>query len=296
MKKLSFRTLGCLCILLLVAGCSVQSEAPPESGPVYRLQEAFVDAGGVLIYTRTLGSGKPLVVLHGGPGASHDYFLPYLLPLARTHRLIFIDERGSRALGEAGGSGRLHGRGDGGGRGSRPDRLRSRPDRSPGPLLRRRPGAGLRAEVPAEPGAPRPVQHVPQHGEDERGVPADEGEDGAGAAGPDREDGGGGSLRPGEGVRAEPLLRGLHGRGLGRGVFSLPVPEPPRSQLRPDVRGDVVGPLPCDVGLERRVRHRREPLLGGIRGTPLRDSGSRRSSPSGTTTSATRRCRGRCRP
>jgi proline iminopeptidase len=35
------------------------------------------------------------VILHGGPGASHDYFLPYLLPLARKNRLIFIDERGS---------------------------------------------------------------------------------------------------------------------------------------------------------------------------------------------------------
>jgi len=35
------------------------------------------------------------VVVHGGPGASHDYFLPWLLPMARTHRLIFIDERGS---------------------------------------------------------------------------------------------------------------------------------------------------------------------------------------------------------
>jgi proline iminopeptidase len=35
------------------------------------------------------------MLLHGGPGASHDYFLPYLIPLARHHRLIFIDERGS---------------------------------------------------------------------------------------------------------------------------------------------------------------------------------------------------------
>jgi len=34
----------------------------------------------------------------GGPrrsGADHTYYLPWLLPLARTHRLIFIDERGS---------------------------------------------------------------------------------------------------------------------------------------------------------------------------------------------------------
>jgi len=54
-----------------------------------------VDAHGVLIYYVAFGSGPPLVVVHGGPGADHTYFLPYLLPLARTHRLIFIDERGS---------------------------------------------------------------------------------------------------------------------------------------------------------------------------------------------------------
>jgi proline iminopeptidase len=62
---------------------------------VYPQQDGFVDAHGVLIYYETFGNGSPLVVVHGGPGADHTYFLPYLLPLARTHRLIFIDERGS---------------------------------------------------------------------------------------------------------------------------------------------------------------------------------------------------------
>jgi len=42
-----------------------------------------------------VGHGAPLMIVHGGPGASHDYLLPYLLPLMRTSRLIFIDERGS---------------------------------------------------------------------------------------------------------------------------------------------------------------------------------------------------------
>jgi proline iminopeptidase len=48
-----------------------------------------------MIYAETVGRGPPLMILHGGPGASHDYFLPYLLPLARHHQLVFIDERGS---------------------------------------------------------------------------------------------------------------------------------------------------------------------------------------------------------
>src|SRR5436305_12925952 len=62
---------------------------------VYPMQEGFVDAHGVLIYYVTLGKGDPLVIVHGGPGASHDYFRPWLLPLARHNRVVFIDERGS---------------------------------------------------------------------------------------------------------------------------------------------------------------------------------------------------------
>jgi proline iminopeptidase len=62
---------------------------------VYPMQEGFVDAGGVLIYYKIIGRGTPLMIVHGGPGASHDYFLPYLLPLARTNKVVFIDERGS---------------------------------------------------------------------------------------------------------------------------------------------------------------------------------------------------------
>ena len=62
---------------------------------VYPVQEGFVDANGVMLYYKIIGRGAPLMIVHGGPGASHEYFLPYLLPLARTNRLIFIDERGS---------------------------------------------------------------------------------------------------------------------------------------------------------------------------------------------------------
>jgi proline iminopeptidase len=66
-----------------------------QTDHVYPVQDGFVDANGVMIYYTMMGRGEPLLILHGGPGASHDYFLPYLLPLARHHKVIFIDERGS---------------------------------------------------------------------------------------------------------------------------------------------------------------------------------------------------------
>jgi proline iminopeptidase len=76
--------------------CALAASAAAQSAPtVYPQQDGFVDANGVLIYYVEFGKGQPLVILHGGPGADHTYFLPWLLPLARTHRLIFIDERGS---------------------------------------------------------------------------------------------------------------------------------------------------------------------------------------------------------
>jgi len=72
--------------------CFAQASAPSN---LYPVQEGFVDSHGALIYYEAMGRGAPLVIVHGGPGASHDYFLPYLLPLMRSHKLVFIDERGS---------------------------------------------------------------------------------------------------------------------------------------------------------------------------------------------------------
>ena len=60
-----------------------------------RDEEGFVDGSGARIYYKTLGSGVPLLVLHGGPGSDHSDFLPALQPLARRARLVLIDERGS---------------------------------------------------------------------------------------------------------------------------------------------------------------------------------------------------------
>jgi len=93
------KTCRLLLVLLLVLVCPLvavqKQKAAPASASVYAQQEGFVDANGVMLYYLILGRGEPLVVMHGGPGASHEYFLPYLLPLARHNRVVFIDERGS---------------------------------------------------------------------------------------------------------------------------------------------------------------------------------------------------------
>jgi proline iminopeptidase len=58
-------------------------------------RDGYVDTSGAIVYYTTLGMGPPVVLLHGGPGTTHEYFLPYLLPLARHRQLVLIDERGS---------------------------------------------------------------------------------------------------------------------------------------------------------------------------------------------------------
>jgi proline iminopeptidase len=74
---------------------AITTDVTNQVNPVYPIEEGYVAANGLMIYYMSIGRGTPLLVLHGGPGESHDYFLPYLLPLARENRLIFIDERGS---------------------------------------------------------------------------------------------------------------------------------------------------------------------------------------------------------
>lgn len=77
------------------SGMQTATASTELAANVHPMREGFVDANGVLIYFKAIGRGTPLVILHGGPGGTHDCFLPYLLPLARRNRLIFIDERGS---------------------------------------------------------------------------------------------------------------------------------------------------------------------------------------------------------
>ena len=67
--------------------------APPIPAPP---REGLTRATDVPLYWCEYGDGPapPLVVLHGGPGAHHEYLLPQMLRLATARRVLFYDQRG----------------------------------------------------------------------------------------------------------------------------------------------------------------------------------------------------------
>ncbi len=58
------------------------------------MKEGYVVVPRARLFYRTMGRGTPVLFLHGGPGLPHGYLLPWMEPLARSHRLIFFDQRG----------------------------------------------------------------------------------------------------------------------------------------------------------------------------------------------------------
>jgi len=46
------------------------------------------------LYSREIGQGQPLLLLHGGPDFDHTYFLPDMDRLSDTFRLIYYDQKG----------------------------------------------------------------------------------------------------------------------------------------------------------------------------------------------------------
>lgn len=54
----------------------------------------LVHVNGVDLFTRRVGAGPLVLMLHGGPGAHHDYLLPQYDRLATGRELFYYDQRG----------------------------------------------------------------------------------------------------------------------------------------------------------------------------------------------------------
>ena len=53
-----------------------------------------VQVPGAELFVRRVGAGRPAIVLHGGPGADHEYLRPGFDALADGRELIYYDQRG----------------------------------------------------------------------------------------------------------------------------------------------------------------------------------------------------------
>lgn len=64
--------------------------------PNRTVKNQYVDVDGAQLFVQLVGSGKSLVMVHGGPGMSHDYLAPQFIDLLhKDFQLIFYDQRAS---------------------------------------------------------------------------------------------------------------------------------------------------------------------------------------------------------
>lgn len=83
---------GFLALATLAAPATPQMQAPRPGADA---ATEIVTADGTRLHYRVDGDGRPLVVLHGGPGLSSSYLTPDLQVLSDRYRLITYDQRGS---------------------------------------------------------------------------------------------------------------------------------------------------------------------------------------------------------
>ncbi|HEY2359790.1 MAG TPA: alpha/beta fold hydrolase [Candidatus Angelobacter sp.] len=71
-------------------GSTIAFESKPNVVP----HESRIPVGNAELYSREIGQGTAIIVLHGGPDFDHSYLLPELDRLSDSYRLIYYDQRG----------------------------------------------------------------------------------------------------------------------------------------------------------------------------------------------------------
>lgn len=75
-----------LILSYLIAGCAQQ-------GNNINIEKGHKTINGTEIYYKKMGTGEPMIVVHGGPMLDHSYLLPHLESMAEQYELIFFDQR-----------------------------------------------------------------------------------------------------------------------------------------------------------------------------------------------------------
>lgn len=91
------RTLTCyfaLCFQLAVDG-RAQNPITPLKSYAGQFEVGTIPRDGFDLYFRTAGSGEPVLILSGGPGDDCDYMLPVAAAVAKHHKAILLEQRGT---------------------------------------------------------------------------------------------------------------------------------------------------------------------------------------------------------
>jgi proline iminopeptidase len=83
-----------LIVAILAAALPANSERALQTERSAAPRESRIPVGNASLYSRDIGRGQPIIVLHGGPDFDHGYLLPDLDRLADAFRLIYYDQRG----------------------------------------------------------------------------------------------------------------------------------------------------------------------------------------------------------
>ncbi|SHG88039.1 proline iminopeptidase [Cognatiyoonia sediminum] len=55
----------------------------------------MIEVNGANLFYESIGSGEPILVMHGGLGLSHDYLRPYFDQLSETNTVVYYDHLGN---------------------------------------------------------------------------------------------------------------------------------------------------------------------------------------------------------
>lgn len=79
--------IGTIAAALAVSACAESVRQPEVSAG------ELVTLNGTEIFVHRIGTGDPVIVIHGGPVLDHGYLFPHLEPLAARSELVFYDQR-----------------------------------------------------------------------------------------------------------------------------------------------------------------------------------------------------------
>ncbi len=79
---------------LVVVTVSASALVSPEPGGA-QARQGLLSLEDARLFYEVLGSGPPIVVVHGGPGLDHNYLRPGLDVLASRYTLVYYDQRGT---------------------------------------------------------------------------------------------------------------------------------------------------------------------------------------------------------